>query len=143
MLFRVKDDGINQAASLEQVLRHIDAVLPFIEVSNPIVRTGGGRTSVNWTATNASVGAGAIGEPFQIDLSQSEAMRRFMAMKVTLTDPAGMVARETTVAADFLPGLLILRDEVLARGQGQGAHPVPRRPRPRRPKGSRQGERTT
>ena len=117
MLFRVKDNGINQAQSLEEALRHIDAVLPFVEVSNPIVRAGGGRTTVNWTATNASVGSGAIGKPFLIDFSQSETMRKFMAMKVTLTDPTGTVARESGVTAEFLPGLLALRDEVLARGE--------------------------
>lgn len=117
MLFRVKDSGINQARSLEEALRHIDAVLPFVEVSNPIVRAGGGRTSINWTATNASVGSGAVGEPFLLDFSRPETMRKFMAMKVTLTDPSGAVAREAGVADDFLPSVLALRDEVLARGQ--------------------------
>jgi len=117
MLFRVKGGGINQARTLEEMLGHIDAVLPFVEVSNPIVRAGGGRTTVNWTSTNASVGSGAMGEPFSIDLSRPEAMRKFMAMKVTLVDPSGVTVRESGVAADFLPGLVVLRDEVLARGQ--------------------------
>jgi 2-keto-4-pentenoate hydratase len=117
MLFRVKNSGINQVQSLEEALKHIDAILPFVEVSNPIVRAGGGRTSVNWTATNASVGSGVMGKPFPIDLSQPETMRRFLAMKVTLTDPTGAVVRDAGVAADFLPALLTLRDEIRVRGE--------------------------
>lgn len=117
MLFRVKDGRINEAQSLDEVLKYIDAVLPFVEVSNPIVRPEGGRSVINWTATNASVGSGAIGQPFPIDFSQPESLRKFMAMKVTLTDPTGAIVRESGVADDFLPGLVVLRDEVRARGQ--------------------------
>jgi len=117
LLFRVKDSAINEVRTLDEALTHIDAVLPFVEVSNPIVRAGGGRTKVNWTSTNASVGSGAMGSPFPIDFSRPETMRKFLAMKVTLVDAAGVTVRQEGVAADFLPGLLDLRDEVLARGQ--------------------------
>jgi 2-keto-4-pentenoate hydratase len=117
MLLRVKDERINEAKSVQEALQFIDAIVPFVEVSNIIVREGAGRTTVNWTATNASTLSGAYGEPVPVNLAQPDWLQKFEGMRVTLSDPSGAIVREAKVTADFLPGLLILRDEVLARGQ--------------------------
>jgi 2-oxo-hept-3-ene-1,7-dioate hydratase len=114
MLLRVGDEAINEAASLEEALGHIDAILPFLEVSNPVAPS---RSAIPWTMTNGSAGSGAVGDPVPVSLSQPDALARFMAMRVTLTDPTGTVVRDTSPDEDFLPALLDLRNEVLARGQ--------------------------
>jgi 2-keto-4-pentenoate hydratase len=114
MLLRVGDEAINEAATLDEALSHIDAILPFLEVSNPIAPS---RSAIPWTMINGAVGTGAVGDPVPVSFSQQQSRDRFMAMRITLSDATGVVVRDTSPDDDFLPALLDLRNEVLARGQ--------------------------
>ncbi len=61
LLVRVKDAGINQATSIEEVWDHLDAVIPFIELPDLLVRKGDPLTAPVITAINVGARLGVTG----------------------------------------------------------------------------------
>ena len=92
MLVRVKDAGINNARTPEEVMQHIDQVIPFIELPDLVVEAP---PKLNGAAINAiNVGArlGVAGTPIPVP---TDRMDRFVMlaqlanMDIKVTDQAG------------------------------------------------------
>jgi 2-keto-4-pentenoate hydratase len=77
MLVRVADAGINKATSPEQVLRHIDQVIPFIELPDLVVQAPGKLNGAGIAAINVGARLGVVGAPLPVQRTQafSDALR--------------------------------------------------------------------
>ncbi len=77
MLVRVADAGINKATSPEQVLRHIDQVIPFIELPDLVVQAPGKLNGAAIAAINVGARLGVVGAPLPVQRTQafSDALR--------------------------------------------------------------------
>jgi len=91
LLVRVKDDGINTAGTDHvAILRHIDLVIPFIELPrNPWSRAPDGPALV---AGNVNARLGVIGTPIRVEATEDFA-RRLGSMTVVFSDNEREVAR--------------------------------------------------
>ena len=61
LLVRVKDFGINRAKTIGEVWEHLDAVIPFIELPDLLVRKGDPLTAPVITAINVGARLGVMG----------------------------------------------------------------------------------
>jgi len=61
LLVRVKDAGINEAKTIAEVWEHLDAVIPFIELPDLLVRKGDPLTAPVITAINVGARLGVMG----------------------------------------------------------------------------------
>jgi 2-keto-4-pentenoate hydratase len=87
LLVRVRDEGINAARTHEEVLRHLDQVIPFIELPDlvmPPQRLDG----PNLLAINVGARLGVSGEPMPAR-ADAEFAAALGAMTVTVTDDTG------------------------------------------------------
>lgn len=77
MLVRVADPGINKARSPEQVLRHIDQVIPFIELPDLVVQAPARLNGAGIAAINVGARLGVVGAPLPVQRTQafSDALR--------------------------------------------------------------------
>lgn len=77
MLVRVADAGINKASSPAQVLRHIDQVIPFIELPDLVVQAPGKLNGAGIAAINVGARLGVVGAPLPVQRTQafSDALR--------------------------------------------------------------------
>ncbi len=62
LLVRVRDAGINRARTIAEVWDHLDAVIPFIELPDLLVRKGDPLTAPVITAINVGARLGVVGE---------------------------------------------------------------------------------
>ncbi len=87
LLARVRDEGINAARTHEEVLRHLDQVIPFIEMPDlvmpPIPPDG-----PNLLAVNVGVRLGVSGAPIPAR-ADAEFAAALGTMTVTMTDDTG------------------------------------------------------
>ncbi|MBP0466193.1 hypothetical protein J5Y09_19860 [Roseomonas sp. PWR1] len=87
LLLRVRDAGINTAGRDHvAILRHLDAVIPFIEL--PDLTLTGGFTGPNLLAINVGARLGVMGTPIPVEPTQAFA-DRLAAMTVTMVDDRG------------------------------------------------------
>jgi 2-keto-4-pentenoate hydratase len=87
LLVRVRDEGINAARTHEEVLRHLDAVIPFIEMPDlvmPPARLDG----PNLLAINVGARLGVSGAPIPVR-ADAEFAAALGSMTVTMTDDTG------------------------------------------------------
>ncbi len=63
MLVRVKDAGIHKAKTPEQALKHIDAIIPFIELPDLLVQDPGKLNGATLTSINVGTRLGVVGKP--------------------------------------------------------------------------------
>jgi 2-keto-4-pentenoate hydratase len=86
LLLRVKDAAINTARDVESVARHIDAVIPFIELPDLVLAQGERFDGGNMLAINVGARLGVVGAtlPAPPDLAA-----RLAAMTVVLADDTG------------------------------------------------------
>ena len=77
MLVRVADAGINQARTPEQVLRHIDQVIPFIELPDLVVQAPPKLNGAAIAAINVGARLGVVGAPIDVQRTPafSDALR--------------------------------------------------------------------
>ncbi|HEY0847269.1 MAG TPA: fumarylacetoacetate hydrolase [Noviherbaspirillum sp.] len=86
LLVRVKSPAIHQAKSPEDVIRHIDAVIPFIELPDLVVQEPGKLDGTRLTYLNVGARKGVMGKP----LKASPALgRQLAAMTVRVLDGEG------------------------------------------------------
>ena len=87
LLVRVRDEGINAARTHEEVLRHLDQVIPFIELPDlvmpPLPPDG-----PNLLAVNVGVRLGVSGAPIPVRADAAFAAA-LGTMTVTMTDDTG------------------------------------------------------
>ncbi len=67
LLVRVKDKGINQARTPEEVLAHLDAVIPFIELPDLVLKKGEPLNGATITAINVGARLGVMGRPIPVE----------------------------------------------------------------------------
>jgi len=93
LLVRIRDEGVNEAgADHVALLRHIDAVIPFIELPDLVFRG-----EVPWSgslllAINVGARHGVLGEAIPVVATPAFALA-LGAMTVTLSDETGELAR--------------------------------------------------
>lgn len=88
LLVRVRDEGINDLAGSRdhvEILRHLDAVIPFIELPGGTVTPGGLLDGPNLVAFNVNARAGVSGDPLPATPTP-EFAARLGTMMVVLTD---------------------------------------------------------
>ncbi|SDM36958.1 2-keto-4-pentenoate hydratase [Oryzisolibacter propanilivorax] len=97
MLVRVKDSGIHHARTPAEVLRHIDQVIPFIELPDLIVQTPSRLNGAGVAAINVGARLGVAGEPIAVPVTRGERYRLLDAlqrMQVQLTNGQGQLLAE-------------------------------------------------
>ena len=87
LLVRVRDEGINAARTHEEVLRHLDAVIPFIEMPD-LVMPPNRLDGPNLLAINVGARLGVSGAPIPVR-ADAEFAAALGAMTVTMTDDTG------------------------------------------------------
>ena len=88
MLVVVADAGVNQATTPDEVLPHISAVIPFIELPDLALAEGEPVNGPVLTAINVGARQGVLGEPIAIE--QSDAFLQSLAdMQVRVVDDGG------------------------------------------------------
>jgi 2-keto-4-pentenoate hydratase len=86
-LVRVRDDGINQAGRDRlAILRHLDAVIPYIELPDLVL--SGGFDGPNLLAINVGARLGVVGTPIPVEPTQ-DFVDRLGSMTVTMVDDRG------------------------------------------------------
>jgi 2-keto-4-pentenoate hydratase len=105
LMVRVADAGIMQATTQEEVLGHLDAFIPFIELADLMFREGEALTAEAITAINVGARLGVAGEPVGLEVSDEWlAALGGMTVRVERTDENG---EATEIVGDF-PGSAIL-----------------------------------
>jgi 2-keto-4-pentenoate hydratase len=86
ILVRVSSAAINQATTIEEVARAIDAVIPFIELPDLVLRQGERFDGGTMLAINVGARLGVMGAPIPVTPGIAE---RLAAMTVVLSDDTG------------------------------------------------------
>ncbi len=118
IMVRVSDERINQATSLEEVVRYVDVMVPFIESSDMMLGEGLGRTKALWTASNGNARYGVMGDPVPVEPT-SDFIERFGAMQVVVVDDQGQTQKDSSARTNPLNAVLTVLEEFDARGLGQ------------------------
>jgi 2-keto-4-pentenoate hydratase len=87
LLLRVRDEGINAARTHEEVLRHVDQAIPFIELPD-LVMTPTKLDGPNLLAINVGARLGVSGAPIPVR-ADAEFAAALGAMTVTMVDDTG------------------------------------------------------
>ena len=93
LLARVKSAEINEAESIEDVARHIDAIIPFIELPDALFRLDGGNAAALLIAGNVGARWGVAGIPVTV-VDAQDLVERLPYMTFRLTTDTGEVLRE-------------------------------------------------
>ncbi len=88
LLVRVRDEGINGARTHAEVLRHIDQVIPFIELPD-LVMPPGRLDGPNLLAINVGARLGVVGAPIPVEGDGGDLAQRLGAMTVVMLDDTG------------------------------------------------------
>lgn len=94
MLVRVKDDGINRARTPEEVMEHIDQVVPFIELPDLIVQAPPKLDGAGVNAINVGARLGVAGVPLAVPgdrMDRYVLLAQLGTMTVQVTDQQGQV----------------------------------------------------
>lgn len=92
LLVRVKDAAINHARTPEEVLQHIDQVIPFIELPDLVVQAPPQLNGAGVGAINVGARLGIAGQPIAVPATRGERYALLDAlerMTVQLTDHSG------------------------------------------------------
>ena len=119
LLARVSSAGINQAASVEDVARHIDAIVPFIELPDALFRLDGGNAAALLMAGNVGARWGVAGMPATVVAAQ-DLVERLPSMTFRLTTDTGEVLREgrgDRILGNPLNSILHLLEELRLRNE--------------------------
>ncbi len=117
LLVRVKSADINQARSVAEAARHIDAVLPFIELPDILFRLDAGNTAALLLASNVGARWGAQGAPLSVK-SPRELVECLPRMTVTLATGSGDILQQgqgDQILGHPLRAVLRLLDELALR----------------------------
>ena len=119
LLARVGSPGINRAASVEEVARHIDAIVPFIELPDALFRLNGGNAAALLMAGNVGARWGVAGMPATVVAAQ-DLVERLPSMTFRLTTDTGEVLREgrgDRILGHPLNSILHLLEELRLRNE--------------------------
>ena len=125
LLARVNSAEINQAASIEDVARHIDAIMPFIELPDALFRLDGANAAALLLAANVGSRWGVTGTPVTV-VNAQDLVEHLPAMTFHLETDTGAILRQgqgsqilghPLNSVLFLLQELALRNETLKPGQ--------------------------
>ncbi len=125
LLARVKSAEINQANSIEDVARHIDAIIPFIELPDAMFRRDSNNAAAILLAGNVGARWGVYGAPITV-INEQDLIEYPPAMTLQLSTDTGEVIRSgqgsqilghPLNSVLFLLKELSLRNETLKPGQ--------------------------
>jgi 2-keto-4-pentenoate hydratase len=88
LIVRVKDEGINDAKTIEEAARHLSEVITFIEVADNVFATNAPMDAGVLIAGNVGARAGIIGESRKIS-DTPEFIEAFRKMALVLQDRSG------------------------------------------------------
>ncbi|NNM71999.1 2-keto-4-pentenoate hydratase [Enterovirga aerilata] len=98
MLLVVKDEGINDARSPEEAIRHISAMRPFIELPDLVLAPGEKLEGVQLLAINAGARLGVAGAEVPLQPTP-ETVKLLAETKIVLADASGQTIAEGTGSA--------------------------------------------
>jgi 2-keto-4-pentenoate hydratase len=98
MLLVVKDEGINQAKTPEEAIRHISAMRPFIELPDLALAPSEKLDGTQLAAINVGARLGVAGAEVPLQATP-ETIRLLAETKIVATDATGAVLAENTGAA--------------------------------------------
>ena len=119
LLARVKSAGINEAESIEDVARHIDAIVPFIELPDALFRLDGGNAAALLIAGNVGARWGVAGEPVTVD-DVRDLVKSLPDMTFRLSSETGQVIRKgggSQILGHPLNSVLYLLKELALRNE--------------------------
>jgi len=119
LLVRVKDDGINQAKTPEETLKHLDAVIPFIELPDMVCARSVKFNGPVLVAINVGSRYGVVGDPIPLEATP-EWMARLKNFTLQVFDEKGALVSEgkgTALLGDPLSAALWIKDSVVAEGK--------------------------
>ena len=93
LLARVKSAEINRAESVEDIARHIDAIIPFIELPDALFTRGGNNDAAILLAGNVGARWGVTGVPVPVADAQ-DIIENLPIMAFELSTDTGEVLRE-------------------------------------------------
>jgi 2-keto-4-pentenoate hydratase len=138
-LVSIKDEGVNEATTLEEVLPHLDRIYAFIEVLAPLFNNSPPNPYM-MQALNIYPRWGVIGESIAVTPDTSF-LRSLETMRVTFVDGDGKVLADqpgSYLGANPLNGVLVVVEELKRRGErlhagdlvssGSYMPPIPVRP---------------
>jgi len=95
LILRVKDKGINKAKTPRQILNHIDAAIPFIELPDLLFAKGVKINGPKLAAINVAARYGVVGRPIAIKPTK-EWFERLEKFKLHILDKKGIMLAEGT-----------------------------------------------
>lgn len=119
MLLVVRDEGINQAKTPEEALRHISAMRPFIELPDLALAQGEKLDGVQLAAINVAARLGVAGAEVPL-AATPETMKLLAETKIVATDASGATLAESTGAATLgnpLNAVVWLIQDLAANGR--------------------------
>ncbi|MBY0338242.1 MAG: hypothetical protein K2X11_16625 [Acetobacteraceae bacterium] len=116
LIVRIRDEGINQARTHLEVLRHLDLVIPFIEMPDLVLASG--MDGPNLLAINVGARLGVVGEAIPVQATEDFAAR-LASMTVTLHADERELARApgTALLGHPLNVLPWLAQDLASRGE--------------------------
>jgi 2-keto-4-pentenoate hydratase len=118
MVMEVADDGINQATTPLEALRHISRIYPFIELPDMIVENPRKLTGPNLVYLNAGARLGVLGKPIEVKATP-ELVEALVNMTVRLADQDGKeleANKGTAILGQPLNAVLWLVNDLKASG---------------------------
>lgn len=119
LIVRIAGDNINQAQTLQDVLKNIDAVYPFLELPDILYSENIRPKATHLVAINAGVRNGVLGEPVLIN-SSAEWASRLQQIRVELVDADGRAiaaGNSQMLLGNPLSVVLWLKDSLQAEGK--------------------------
>jgi 2-keto-4-pentenoate hydratase len=119
MLLVVKDDGVNQANTPEEALRHISGMRPYIELNDVALGPNEKIDGFQLTAINVAARFGVAGPEVPLE-NTPDKLQRLAETKIVATDESGAVLAEGVGAAtlgDPLNVVVWLAEELAKSGR--------------------------
>jgi 2-keto-4-pentenoate hydratase len=119
LIVRVKDDAINQAKTPEETLKHLDAVIPFIELPDLVCDKSVKFNGAILVAINVGARYGVMGKPIPLKTTP-EWIERLKNFTLQVFDEKGALVAEgkgTALLGDPLNVVLWIKDSLAAEGK--------------------------
>ncbi|WP_457629874.1 2-keto-4-pentenoate hydratase [Oceanithermus sp.] len=118
LLVRVKDAGINEARTPEEVVKHIDQVIPFIELPDLVLKKGEPLNGATITAINVGARLGVLGEPIAVEPTRDFAQALAeMQVFVSMDNKLVMKVPGSAILGNPLNAVVWLAEDLARHGQ--------------------------
>lgn len=127
LMIRVKSAAINKAKTPQEVLKHIDQIVPFVELADVAVQKPSKLTAYGFMAINAGARTGVFGRPLKVSKNsrrQKRMLRQLQNMSVRVINQEGALlghgAGKDTMGHPLNPVLWLIKQ---LQAQGQALKP--------------------